>query len=427
MLKCKYKLFSFSTRDSNRGFTIDKEAFLKVLNSDKFRKALKERTMFGSLSHSVRDRFTSRDTNSSTRGFFRSVGNHADFLLYDYTHTCNVTVDVSIVDEDVYCTLIFLDNDAGKFAQMLITAIGTPLNVSMSIMSELDRSSKKYLITEFIGVDTTTAPALASEYIGCEDYDGLNDSDPVSFSENKIKSIDDYIGTFSKKENESKAEFVTFSCSDAVLESVDVYRADEEKEKNVVNFSTGKSNTTEDVMECFSVGFMQFYLEETRPARDSLKRRIQQVVNFIKSKDEDTLSKLSVKRAMRKYIYMFILQKIQNYVSMLSKGGEEGSNGGKSANLMVALGIGQYLTDRKAIGKLQMTLKMLAPQLKKDGTMQKPIQIKIKQAFSSVFNDILRTIENKFLPEEKRGFLANSKSVVSGKAETKAEKPAKNN
>ena len=122
---------------------------------------------------------------------------------------------------------------------------------------------------------------------------------------------------------------------------------------------------------------------------------------------------------------MFILQKIQDYVSMLSKSGADEEGGNKSANLMVALGIGPYLTDRKAIGRLQMTLKMLAPQLKKDGTMQKPIQLKIKQAFSSVFNDILRTIEKKFLPEEKRGFLTSSgKSVVSGKAETKAEKPA---
>lgn len=423
MLKARYKLFSFSTRDSNRGYTIDKDAFLKVVNSDKFQKALKTRIMFGSLSHQVRDDFQSKRT--------KSVGNHSDFLLHDYQHTCNVVTDIEIIGDDVFCELVFLDNDAGKFCQMLLTSIGTPLNVSMSIMSELNHSQKKYLITEFIAVDTTTAPALASEYLGFDSYEGVSKEEEklngITFSKN-VKSIDEYIGSaeFSSKGTEdNKSEFVTFSCSDASLESVNVYKADEEKEKNVVNFSVGKTSTTEDVMECFSVGFMQFYLEETRPARDSLKRRIQQVVNFIKSKDKDTLSKLSVKRAMRKYIYMFILQKIQDYVSMLSKSGADEEGGNKSANLMVALGIGPYLTDRKAIGRLQMTLKMLAPQLKKDGTMQKPIQLKIKQAFASVFNDILRTIEKKFLPEEKRGFLTSSgKSVVSGKAETKAEKPA---
>ena len=240
-----------------------------------------------------------------------------------------------------------------------------------------------------------------------------------------MKSLDEYINkgsqNFSFKEDIEPEQLVTFSCADAKLESVSAYKM-KDNEKGIVNFSAVQEKSTEDVMECFSVGFMQFYLEETRPARDSLKRRIQQVVNFIKGKGEDTLSKPSVKRAMRKYIYMFILQKIQNYITMLSKGQEDDSK--NSANLMVALGIGPYLSDRKAIGRLQMTLKMLAPQLKKDGTMQKPIQLKIKQAFSSVFTDILRTIEKKFLPEEKRGFLTNVKSSDSGKAETKVEKPA---
>ena len=241
-----------------------------------------------------------------------------------------------------------------------------------------------------------------------------------------MKSLDEYINkgsqNFSFKEDIEPEQLVTFSCADAKLESVSAYKM-KDNEKGIVNFSAVQEKSTEDVMECFSVGFMQFYLEETRPARDSLKRRIQQVVNFIKSKSPDSLSKPSVKRAMRKYIYIFILQKIQDYISMLSKGNEESQG---SANLMVALGIGPYLTDRKSIGKLQMTLKMLAPQLKRDGTMQKPIQLKIKQAFASVFNDILRTIENKFLPEDKRGFLTNTKSIGSGNAETKAEKPAVN-
>lgn len=163
MLKARYKLFSFSTKDTNRGYTIDKEAFLKVINSDKFQKALKNRTMFGSLSHAVRDAFSNRGQN------FRSVGNHSDFLLHDYQHTCNVLTDLEIIGDDVFCELVFLDNEAGKFAQMLMTSIGTPLNVSMSIMSELNHSQKKYIITEFIAVDTTTAPALASEYLGHEE------------------------------------------------------------------------------------------------------------------------------------------------------------------------------------------------------------------------------------------------------------------
>lgn len=158
MLKCRYKLFSFSTRDSNRGYQIDREAFMKVIASDKFQKALKNRTMFGSLSHAVRDEFLKKE--------FKSVGNHADFLLHDYKHTCNVLTDLDVVGDDVYIELVFLDNEAGKFAQMLLTSLGTPLNVSMSILSDVDHMAKKYKITEFIAVDTTTAPALASEYEG---------------------------------------------------------------------------------------------------------------------------------------------------------------------------------------------------------------------------------------------------------------------
>ena len=239
-----------------------------------------------------------------------------------------------------------------------------------------------------------------------------------------MKSLDEYINKSSKIENFSEGiecnQLITFSCADTTLVSVTPYKNDCNKDGTIVNFSINNT-PTEDVVECFSVGFMQFYLEETRPARDSLKRRIQQVVNFIKNKNTDTLSKPSVRRAMRKYIYMFILQKIQEYVSMLSKSGSDDKKG--SANLMLALGIANYITDRKNVGQLQMTLKMLAPQLKKDGTMQKPIQVKIKHAFSSVFSDILKTIENKFLPEDKRGFLTN-KSTKSGKAETNAEKPA---
>lgn len=162
MLKCTYKLFNFNQKDSNRGYTIDKESFLKVVTSDKFQKALKNRTMFGSLSHAVRDQFQNKGSN------FKSVGNHSDFLLHDYQHTCNVLTDLRIEGDNVIVDLVFLDNEAGKFAQMLLTSIGTPLNVSMSIMSEIDYRNRKYKITEFIAVDTTTAPALNSEYIGCE-------------------------------------------------------------------------------------------------------------------------------------------------------------------------------------------------------------------------------------------------------------------
>lgn len=170
MLKCTYKLFSFSTRDSNRGYTIDRESFMKVINSEKFQKALKNRTMFGSLSHAVRDQYQKKE--------FKSVGNHSDFLLHDYEHTCNVLTDLRVIDDDVIVDLVFLDNDAGKFAQMLVVSIGTPLNVSMSIMSDVDHMNKKYKVTDFIAVDTTTAPALASEYLGYEEV-GFDESGKV--------------------------------------------------------------------------------------------------------------------------------------------------------------------------------------------------------------------------------------------------------
>jgi len=163
MLSAKYLLFSFNTKDSNRGYTIDRDSFIDVINSDKFKKALKSRTMFGSLSHSVRDRFQTKGSD------FKSVGNHSDFLLYDHQHTCNVMKDLWIEGDNVFCELLFLDNEAGKFAQMLLKSIGTPLNVSMSIMSDIDHSRKKYIITEFLAVDTTTAPALNSEYLGYEE------------------------------------------------------------------------------------------------------------------------------------------------------------------------------------------------------------------------------------------------------------------
>lgn len=242
-----------------------------------------------------------------------------------------------------------------------------------------------------------------------------------------MKSLDDYLKTAPKnskgQENFSKVDkdqIVTFACGDSSLVSVSVFKPSETEIANNLNFSSTNSTLdTEGVMDCFSVGFLQFYMEETKPARDSLKRRIQQIVNFIKSKDADTLSKPSVKKAMRKYIYQFILQKIQDYVSMIAKSGSSEDKSG-NANLILALGIGPYLTDRKHVGHLQMTLKMIAPQLKKDGTMQKNLQVKVKESFDHVFADIMKTIENKFLPEEKRGYLTG-KTVAAGKAEkTKA-------
>lgn len=238
-----------------------------------------------------------------------------------------------------------------------------------------------------------------------EDY--LKDSSDFSINLDRNRN-------FSNEEVETGPVLVTFSCNEASLISAEPYINKDGGENKNINFSQLKA-TTEDVMECFSVGFLQFYMEETRPARDSLKRRIQQVVNFIKSKDKEFLLKPSVKSAMRKYIYIFILQKIQDYISLLAKSHKEDDK--KNANLIIALGIGPYLSDRKAIGHLQMTLKMLAPQLKKDGTMQKPLQLKVKQAFSSVFTDILKTIEKKFIPEDKQGVLTSKGSNLSQKKE----------
>lgn len=437
MLKCKYKLFSFSHKDTNRGYTIDKEAFLNVLNSDKFQKKLKSKFLFGSLSHAVRDHFQNKGSD------FKSVGNQSDFLMYDYKHLCNVTSDISIVGDDVYAELIYLDNEAGQFAQQLIVGLQSPISVSMSIYSNINYSERKYIITDFVGIDATTAPALDSEFLGIDDEKSnkhavseifQNQFSDSSSGNKKFKTLEDYIKvdnsfdisfnnqkSFSN-ENNYNSVLVHFSCSNAELISSEIFKPTENFANNKdFNFSEIEKASVEDTMNCFSVGFLQFYMEETRPARDSLKRRIQQVVNFIKSKDKETLSKPSVKRAMRKYIYIFILQKIQDYIRLLAKNKEGDNNNGNSANLIIALGIGPYLSDRKQISRLQMTLKMLAPQLQKDGTMQKPLQLRIKQSFAAVFTDILKTIEKKMLPLEKHGFLTSAATKPEVKEPSKEE------
>lgn len=435
MLKCKYKLFSFNHKDTNRGYTIDKESFLKVLNSTQFQKKLKNKFLFGSLSHSVRDRFQNKGSD------YRSVGNQQDFLLYDLDHTCSVLNDIQIVGDDVFAEIIFLDNRPGSFIQSLI-GLGSLMNVSMSIYSNIDYSERKYIVTDFVGIDSTTAPALDSEFVNTEEFSGVVESQ-AQFSvsnpnKSRVKTLEDYIKVdnsseisidLSKSKNNSFADnvsdergvLVSFSCPHSELLSTEVYKPVAPKTKDSFNFSAVEQASVEDTMNCFSVGFLQFYMEETRPARDSLKRRIQQVVNFIKSKDKETLSKPSVKRAMRKYIYIFILQKIQDYIRLLAKNKEGDNNNGNSANLIIALGIGPYLSDRKQISRLQMTLKMLAPQLQKDGTMQKPLQLRIKQSFAAVFTDILKTIEKKMLPPEKHGFLTSAATKPEVKEPSKEE------
>lgn len=244
-----------------------------------------------------------------------------------------------------------------------------------------------------------------------------------------IRNFEEYVnkskGETTNFSGVEKNQYVLFSCADAALVSAEPYKASEVEKLGMVNFASASEDSVESTIECFSVGFLQFIMEEERPARDSLKRRVQQVVNYVKGKKKEDLMTPRFKRLARKYIYMFLLQKIQEYMKALSKkGSSEGKNENKkdnSANLILALGIGPYISDKKAVTRLQMVLKMLIPQLKRDGTLPKNLQPKIKESFSSVFKDMLRTIEKKFIPEEKHGCL----SSVANKQVVKTEEPEK--
>lgn len=232
---------------------------------------------------------------------------------------------------------------------------------------------------------------------------------------------------FSGENGIQRGVLVTFSCTNSELIASEPCVLEGTAEgAQLLSFSGNNDFLKEyedTILTSFSVGFVQYLQERKKPARESLKRRINQVIAYIKSKSYDECMK--VRKDIISYIYSFILDRVQRYAVQFAKqGAKEGKDDEKAgANLILALGLGNFITDRKAVGKLQMALRMVAPQIAREGAMQKQTQLRVKQGFGAVFNDMLKTIEDKYLPADKKGVLTGkpTKATIEHKEEESKE------
>lgn len=158
MIVLTYKLFSFNDKDSNRGMTVDKDSFIKYIESPEFKKKLKAKILFGCNSHQERDKFVSEHTNS--------VGVHSDYLLAN-NKISNILTNIKVEGDDVIGDLLVLDTIPGKLLRLLIE-VDCDIEVSISMYTSYHGG--KYYITELNGVDTTVNPAFNTELLNKREY-----------------------------------------------------------------------------------------------------------------------------------------------------------------------------------------------------------------------------------------------------------------
>lgn len=226
-----------------------------------------------------------------------------------------------------------------------------------------------------------------------------------------MKTMNEYLGTPQSHTVADVLEpiLISFSCDESKLIGMSLVESDSKAELS--NFSQGtKSFTTEDIAEAVNFSLQMYLREKKQNPREVLRRRIQYLTNYLKSKSVENL--IQDRDYLLEYIREPLLYNIVRYMKGLMKDPKamtegEDSSGGQAggANLMIALGIAQYITDKKKVMDLQNALRRLAPQLAKDGYLRRDLQIKVTQAYAPLFSDMIQTIEKKYVPEEKWGIL----------------------
>lgn len=207
-----------------------------------------------------------------------------------------------------------------------------------------------------------------------------------------MKRVNEYCKLGSQEKRSSEIIHVCFSCSNSRLITTSLPESDSQLQ----NFSGMSSEvTTEEVAELISFSLIQKIREDSRPPRDIIRKRVREVIEYINRKSVD--ESIKYRDSLIDYLYSYLFRQINSFIK---KAGGKGS----LANLSIILGINPFITNKLLIGKLQLALRKLGAQYKRDGYMRKDLQLQVTNAFKNLFADFLSTIEKK-INSDKRGVL----------------------
>lgn len=148
-MKVKCRLFREGEK-STSGDWVNIPSFLRVLESEEFRKKLKGKVLIGSSSHERRDVALADE---------KSIVPVADWLLADGQAALALTEcwwDKN--DKACWCVMEIFDTEAGKDVKVLINS-GVNLLPSV-VFAVADPNAHEMVIQDVMGVDLTTDPAF---------------------------------------------------------------------------------------------------------------------------------------------------------------------------------------------------------------------------------------------------------------------------
>lgn len=146
---------------------------------------------------------------------------------------------------------------------------------------------------------------------------------------------------------------------------------------------------------CFSL-LERIRLSKLSP-RQILKRRLNEVVRYVNGHNVDTIkaNREIILKYLSEYIFSVIVKIM--YDPKISQ-----------INLILTLGLPAILKDLKSVRELQIYLRRTKRELGTKGYMSKLIQDKLSDKYQDFWKEFVRSIEDKYFTEQKRGVLSTS-------------------
>jgi hypothetical protein len=166
----------------------------------------------------------------------------------------------------------------------------------------------------------------------------------------------------------------------------------------LTNFSNLVS--TPESVEAVNFSIQIYIRDRKQNARQVINRRVREVARYINSTKEDKL----------KDVIDFVIDYLRVYLNNILFKWLTDVQNGKFTNLMLALGINQYIKDKPSLIKLQTTLRRLAKELNSKGYMSKIIQDLVQEQYTKVIEDFFKSIEDRYVNEDKKGWLTGEKT-----------------
>ena len=370
MLLVTYKVLDFREGTRADGFKIDKESFVKTVDGEKFRQLLKRKVLFGCNSHGVRNEFENMDKEE-----FPSITCHADYI-YHKGLTSNTIADMRVEGDEVFADLLILDTEHGLHTQMMLSS-GIDMEVSLSTYAILE--DEVFYVSDINGVDFTTDPAFNTSIV--------NIGEPTKAS----LKMNNFSARAGMKEEAPQGKLINFSSSDLV----DIKQSTlKEGESEVLqNFSNASIEGISDLINFSIVDYMR---DKRLSPRIALRKRINQITRYIRArskatgiKDRDLLVEY-----LNSYIHNFIFNYMQNI------------DDSAKTNLMITLGLRDFIDDHRPVIELQRLLRRADAQLSSGGYIIPNIQKKLNEAYNEFLHEILKVIDSEKLPEDKQGVLS---------------------